>query len=227
MTIFGERLHCPHCGKKVGRPRSPDDFICPHCKQPGPWASEQEASAWQAAEEEKRAVAAARQEALSRYRALLQKLIDGEAAATITPQLTAAATAAGLPASDEQRMRFDAFKGWVSNEVADHMFTPQEHERLLALMRVLGVTGAALAAADPELNHRVLIAEVNSGYLPVVRSPQLMARSREIVHAEYPANLMKEVAVRQYQGGRSGFSVPIGKTGVRYYVSGSRGTASR
>jgi hypothetical protein len=34
---------------------------------------------------------------------------------------------------------------------------------------------------------------------------------------------MKEVAVREYQGGYSGFSFPIGKTGVRYRVGGSRG----
>jgi hypothetical protein len=34
---------------------------------------------------------------------------------------------------------------------------------------------------------------------------------------------MKEVAVREYQGGYSGFSFPIGKTGIRYKVGGSRG----
>ena len=34
---------------------------------------------------------------------------------------------------------------------------------------------------------------------------------------------MKEVAIRQWQGGYSGFSFPIGKTGVRYRVGGTRG----
>ncbi len=34
---------------------------------------------------------------------------------------------------------------------------------------------------------------------------------------------MKEVAVRQYQGGYSGFSFPVGKTGIRYRVGGTRG----
>jgi hypothetical protein len=34
---------------------------------------------------------------------------------------------------------------------------------------------------------------------------------------------MKEVAIREYQGGYSGFSFPVGKTGIRYKVGGSRG----
>jgi hypothetical protein len=43
------------------------------------------------------------------------------------------------------------------------------------------------------------------------------------VHYECPASLMKEVAVRQWQGGYSGFSFPIGKSGIRYRVGGTRG----
>jgi hypothetical protein len=34
---------------------------------------------------------------------------------------------------------------------------------------------------------------------------------------------MKEVAVHEFRGGYSGFSFPIGKTGIRYKVGGSRG----
>jgi ribosomal protein L21E len=45
----------------------------------------------------------------------------------------------------------------------------------------------------------------------------------EMVHIECAASLMKEVAIRQYQGGYSGFSIPLGKTGIRYKVGGSRG----
>ena len=50
-----------------------------------------------------------------------------------------------------------------------------------------------------------------------------MAKKGEIVHLEWPATLMKEVAIREYQGGYSGFSFPVGKTGIRYKVGGSRG----
>jgi hypothetical protein len=34
---------------------------------------------------------------------------------------------------------------------------------------------------------------------------------------------MKEVAIRQWQGGYSGFSFPVGKTGIRYRVGATRG----
>lgn len=59
--------------------------------------------------------------------------------------------------------------------------------------------------------------------LPEVASPHLIVRKGEIVHFETTASLMKEVAVRQYQGGSSGFSIPLGKTGVRYRVAATRG----
>jgi hypothetical protein len=43
------------------------------------------------------------------------------------------------------------------------------------------------------------------------------------VHLEVQATLLKDVAIRQSQGGYSGFSFPIGKTGIRYRVGGYRG----
>jgi len=59
--------------------------------------------------------------------------------------------------------------------------------------------------------------------LPEVASPHILAKKGEVVHYECPANLMKEVGVRQYQGGYSGFSFPIGKTGIRYRVGATKG----
>ena len=50
-----------------------------------------------------------------------------------------------------------------------------------------------------------------------------MAKKGEIVHLEFPASLMKEVAVREYKGAYQGLSFPIGKTGVRYRVGATRG----
>jgi hypothetical protein len=38
-----------------------------------------------------------------------------------------------------------------------------------------------------------------------------------------PATSPKDVTIRQSQGGYSGFSFPIGKTGIRYRVGGYRG----
>jgi hypothetical protein len=67
------------------------------------------------------------------------------------------------------------------------------------------------------------VSSINGGTLPEVASPHIIAKKGEIVHFECPASLMKEVAVRAYKGGYQGFSFPIGRTGVRYRVGGSRG----
>src|SRR4029079_16857592 len=49
MPLFRPRATCPHCGKKTTQPRDPSDYLCPHCSQPGPWASPDQISAWQQA----------------------------------------------------------------------------------------------------------------------------------------------------------------------------------
>jgi hypothetical protein len=49
-------------------------------------------------------------------------------------------------------------------------------------MSAFGFTSDSLAAADRDLSQDVLVAEVNSGFLPEVRSPHLIAKAGEIVH---------------------------------------------
>ena len=90
-------------------------------------------------------------------------------------------------------------------------------------MSVLSLGWDDLRSQNPELVERIAISGINGGDLPEVTSPSILAKRGEIVHLEHAANLMKEVAVRQYQGGYSGFSFPVGKTGIRYRVGGSRG----
>jgi hypothetical protein len=53
------------------------------------------------------------------------------------------------------------------------------------------------------LAEQAFVSSINAEILPEVTSPHILA-----------ARLMKEVAIRQYQGGYQGFSIPIGKTGV-------------
>jgi hypothetical protein len=47
MPLFGKREPCSHCGKNVKQPADPAIFLCPHCGQPGPWASPDQISAWE------------------------------------------------------------------------------------------------------------------------------------------------------------------------------------
>src|SRR5439155_4500984 len=78
-------------------------------------------------------------------------------------------------------------------------------------------------AAYPELVEHVAIAAINGGQLPRIMPTTLIPKHGEVVHMECPAELMKQVTLREYRGGYSGFSFPIGKTGVRYRVGGVRG----
>jgi hypothetical protein len=68
-----------------------------------------------------------------------------------------------------------------------------------------------------------MIAEANGGTLPEIQSSRLIKKKGEVVHLELDATMLKDVTVHQSQGGYSGFSFPIGKTGIRYRVGGYRG----
>jgi hypothetical protein len=73
------------------------------------------------------------------------------------------------------------------------------------------------------LKTKAFVSAINGGILPDVSEPHLLPKKGEIIHFEVAANLMEEEAVKEYRGGYSGFSFPIGKTGVRYRVGGTRG----
>jgi hypothetical protein len=73
------------------------------------------------------------------------------------------------------------------------------------------------------LPDHLLIASINGGVLPELPSHQLITKKGEVVHLEWPAELMKEVTLREFRAGYHGFSFPIGKTGIRYRVGGARG----
>jgi hypothetical protein len=222
VSIFGERRACPHCGRRVREPKQIEDYRCPRCGKPGPWATDEQAAAWQTEQDELEHARAAAEEATGRYKELLGQVTNGDVA-SIVPKMRVAADEAGVSDAERGQAELGVFRDWVKAAIADDIFTPEEHERLSVLMSAFGLTPGSLAMADRDLSHDVLVAEINGGYLPEVRSPHLMPKTGEVVHLEAPATLMKEVAVREYQGGYSGFSFPIGKTGIRYKVGGSRG----
>lgn len=107
--------------------------------------------------------------------------------------------------------------------MGDEILTPEEEAHVQDLVRILGVDLGAFLQQDPDLGRHVMVAEANGGFLPEVASSLLVQKKGEVVHLEVQATLLKDVAIRQSQGGYSGFSFPIGKTGVRYRVGGYRG----
>lgn len=213
MSLFGPRQPCPHCGRKVGKPRDPKDLLCPHCGEPGPWASPDQVAA-----------RTARIAARTRYEQLLAQLGTGTALpAGDGSELASARTTAAYSLAELSQINLQTFRGLASTAVTDDLLTPKESAHLGQVMSVLGLSWEQVRQQDPALWEHAFVSEINGGQLPEVSSPHVLQKKGEVVHYECEASLMKEVAVRQYQGGYSGFSFPLGKTGIRYRVGATRG----
>ena len=111
----------------------------------------------------------------------------------------------------------------ANQAIGDQILTPDENRYLYGLLGALGITWDDTDDIDPMLQTKAFVSAINGGILPEVAEPHVLPKKGEIVHFEVAANLMKEVAVKEYRGGYHGVSIPIGKTGVRYRVGGVRG----
>src|SRR5262245_32474071 len=208
MPLFGEKKDCLNCGRSVRKPNDPSEFLCPKCGQPGPWASPDQVR-------ERNVVSEAR----TTYRAKLEQLVT---TAALPPRggrpIDEIRSAAQFDEQELLDLNLEAFSRLVAAAVADDILTPDEHEHLDAVLAVRGNTWPEVQRKYPSLAEQAFVSSINGGALPIVTTPRILAKRGEIVHYECSASLMREVAVRQYQGGYSGFSIPIGKTGVRYRV---------
>jgi hypothetical protein len=125
-----------------------------------------------------------------------------------------------ISAKDRRRLGEAAFVQYATSALADDHLTEDEED---ALGAVAGAVGFTQDDFDRHaLSARLQIAKLNDGRLPVVEQPHLITKRGELVHLEITARLMKEVAVRQWQGGSQGVSFRIAK-GVRYRVGSMRG----
>ncbi len=221
MGVFGPRRSCPHCGKKVKKPSDPADFLCPRCGKPGPWATPEQIAEWERAEVERERLERLQRDARQRYSEVLEALASG--APTDGAQLPALATQTGLAPEQLAQEKTQAFTSYVQRAVGDEILTPEEEDHVQQLVRILGIDLGALLQQNPELGRHVMVAEANGGFLPEIPSSRLVQKRGEVVHLEVQATLLKDVTVRQSQGGYSGFSFPIGKTGIRHRVGGYKG----
>ena len=112
---------------------------------------------------------------------------------------------------------------FAAHEVlADDVLTSREETHLVNLLDALGVTIDLLAQRDADLYESLMIARINDGRLPNVDPGSALLKRGEVAHGLYTAALMKEVVRREYRGGSSGVSIPIGM-GMRYRTSRTRG----
>lgn len=172
----------------------------------------------------------ARRRAQREERASAQQDFDAVAtsAAAGDPQALAALPNAVKQAREFYRdrewdkKRFEVAAQATRQVIADDILTREEEAHVSALLEALAIEVSDFAQRNLALYEELMIARINDGRLPVVSQPAAVLKKGEIAHGEFSAALMKEVVRREYRGGSSGVSVPIG-FGMRYRTSSFRG----
>lgn len=145
---------------------------------------------------------------------------DPDQTRQLAAKLSGDSALAALSPKDRRRLGEQAVADYADVVLADDHLTEDEEDALTGLAEAAGFSQDDFQKHD--LYGRLQVAKLNDGRLPVVEAPKLMAKRGEVVHVEAPAALMKEVAVREWQGRSSGFSFRVTK-GVRYRVGATRG----
>lgn len=166
---------------------------------------------------------AQRESARSEYQRLLGEIgTAGSEAIKLLPGLTSAVQGAGFAEAELKALNLRAIRSFVEVALADDILSEEEEQSFDQVITTLGVPPTQLAYELRDVLFRLIIAQANDGRLPVAPRSDILLKKNEVLHFQIPASLMKQVAVREYQGGYSGFSFRIVK-GVRYHVGGTRG----
>jgi hypothetical protein len=193
---------CRSCGRSLGLRRFLGTGVCGECSKN---------------EKAERAAALAEYEATSR--AVADPRSDP---ATIGANLPAIATRAALTPDAARELKWNALLAAFEQTLTDELVTAAEEERITQVAYALGFSESDLTEAIRLYGEQIFIARVNDGRLPTVADPQLILKRGEVAHLETPAEMLKEVAIREYKGGSHGVSFRIMK-GVSYRVGQHRG----
>ena len=107
--MFGPKKPCPNCGQHVKEPKDPSDFLCPHCHQPGAWASPDQVAAWHS-----------QQAARASYGSLLDELAAGVDPSTVIPRMEAVIPAAAFTVNELLALRVTAVDKAAQVILSDH-----------------------------------------------------------------------------------------------------------
>jgi hypothetical protein len=170
-------------------------------------------------QDEKQQIAAAEGEFNEFVAALARS--EPDQALQLVERFKQSVTISAIQGRHRRKLSEAAFDQYASTVLADDHLTEDEEDAFAAVTEALGFT-----QVDLEQHHQVYlrlqIAKLNNGRLPVVESPQLMAKKGEVVHFETAAALTKEVTLREWHGGSQGVSFRVAK-GARYRVGLTRG----
>ena len=120
------------------------------------------------------------------------------------------------------RHRLGLFAEAVRRAVHDDALDSPDSALLEQVSHALGTSVEELRQQSPEVFDELVIGQINDGRIPVVSEPPILTKRGEKVHGVFRADLLKEAAVREFHGGSSGVSVPLGM-GIRYRVGAFRG----
>lgn len=165
----------------------------------------------------------ARKDAETEYKLTLSELLSAATPASdIASRLPALAQQAALPERKIRALHLDWLNTYLEQALEDDLLTEQEEARMAEIAKALGIDQETFDSEFEDMKPRLIVAKVNDGRLPTVPNPHIILKKGEVAHAETNAQLLKEVTVREWRGGYSGFSFRIAK-GVRYHTGGARG----
>jgi hypothetical protein len=128
-----------------------------------------------------------------------------------------------VPTPVRQRIASETIRAYAAVALADDRLTRREEEAFLEAAEALGIDDTTLGTTYQDLFARLAVAQVNDGRLGQIEEPVgIIPKRGEIVHLQTEAALLKEVAVRQWQGGYGGFSFRVAK-GVSFRTGQVRG----
>jgi hypothetical protein len=167
---------------------------------------------------EKAAIAEARHRS-AEWIARLSQAAPGDVAGLLP---AAPADVSLLPSKEQHSLRSSAFLAYADNVLRDDRITVEEEASVRAVAYKLGIEQHEFETEFRDTLRRLAIAKLNDGRLDQLPEPRLITKRGEVVHAELTASLMKEVAVREWRSGSSGYSFRIAK-GLTYRVGQTRG----
>jgi hypothetical protein len=195
-------MNCSTCGKKLGFLESlRSSVLCGAC-----------------ARENRQALDKARHD----YTAVVHAIARGVEALPALQTLDQLRAAAVLDASAERSMRSEVLSVYANTLLADGVLTEQDEERFMALLKHFDMDWNELASLFPAVHEDLIVGKVARGWMPESLGTRLLTKRGEVVHFETSASIIKEVVEREWHGGTSGFSIPLGK-GFRYRVGSVRG----
>lgn len=149
--LFRESAPCPHCGVKVREHSDTEHFLCPHCGQPGPFTTPEQAAQWNA-----------KQTARASYVQALGLIAGGQAVGMSGEQLAEITRSAGYFPEQISSMNAATVMQLALRLLADDVLTADEDRQLSEAAALLGISVKQACSSQPDLQSRLVIALANA-----------------------------------------------------------------